>query len=289
MSCPTQGGVGAIVVEGQCLWAKVGGRTFDQGRTRTNLGGDVDAWNLSAGAQVALEGNLRLGFAGSYERTNIDTRNDASSDGDRVEGGVVLKDRWGATSLAGAVFGGYGWFDTDRPSGLPGVATAKGDHEISFGGVQARLSHLIDGGDGWYAKPLIDLNATYIDYGGLRETGGAGRLQISGNEDWVLSASPALEIGRDWTSDDLTFRPFVRLGVSFMNDNDFSLTSSFIGAPAGIAPFTITSEFDNVALDLSAGVDVLSLGGMDIKLNYDGRFSDDSQMHAGGLKVSVPF
>ena len=98
MSCPTADGSHAVVAEGECYWAKIGGRTFDQDRTWTNIGGDTEAWSISAGAQVALEGNWRFGFAGSYEQTNISTNNAAHSDGDRVEGGMVLKNRWGATT-----------------------------------------------------------------------------------------------------------------------------------------------------------------------------------------------
>jgi hypothetical protein len=40
------------MAEDQCVWARIGGRTFDQDRTWTNIGGDVEAWNISAGAQA---------------------------------------------------------------------------------------------------------------------------------------------------------------------------------------------------------------------------------------------
>jgi hypothetical protein len=42
-------------------------------------------------------------------------------------------------------------------------------------------------------------------------------------------------------------------------------------------------------LDISTGLDVISVDGLNVKLNYDGRFSDDSDMHAGGVKVGVRF
>lgn len=291
MSCPTADGAYAIIAEDQCVWAKVGGRTFDQDRTWTNIGGDIEAWSISAGAQVALQGNWRLGFAGSYEQTNLSTNNFASSDGERAEGGVVVKNRWGATTLAAAAFGGYGWFDTTRTIALAGIGAAVGEQEVAFGGVHTRLSHLLAQSGGWYVKPLVDLNATYIDYGGLSETGGgAAALFIQGNDDWVLSASPALEVGGDFKmSDGMTVRPFVRTGVTLFNDAEFTLTSSFLSAPAGVAPFTIASEFDEVFLDVAAGVDVLSAGGVEVKLNYDGRFSEDSESHAGGAKVGMKF
>ena len=84
-------------------------------------------------------------------------------------------------------------------------------------------------------------------------------------------------------------RPFVRAGVTVFNDAEFTLTSSFLSAPAGVAPFTVASEFDTVFLDVSAGLDVLTVDGLEIKLTYDGRFSEDSEMHAGGAKVGLKF
>jgi hypothetical protein len=290
MSCPTGNGAYAVVAEDQCVWARVGGRTFDQDRTWTNIGGDVEAWNVSAGAQVALQGNWRLGFAGAYEQVNLKTNNDASSDGDRIEGAVVLKNRWGGTTLAAAAFGGYGWFDTTRSIALAGIATAEGDQNIAFGGVHSRLAHLVAKGPDWYLKPLIDLNATYIEYGDVTETaGGAAALSIQGNDDWVLSASPAIELGGNMKMGGSVVRPFVRAGVTVFDDMEFALTSSFLAAPAAVAPFTVASQFDRVYFDVAAGIDVLSAGGIEVKVNYDGRFSEDSDSHAGGIKVGAQF
>lgn len=51
----------------------------------------------------------------------------------------------------------------------------------------------------------------------------------------------------------------------------------------------MNSDFDYVDLDVGAGVDVLTVNGVDIKLNYDGRFSDDSEMHSSGARVGVKF
>jgi hypothetical protein len=81
----------------------------------------------------------------------------------------------------------------------------------------------------------------------------------------------------------------VRAGITAANNADFSLTSSFLAAPAGVSPFTITSHFDSAYLDVAAGLDVIMTGELEIKLNYDGRFSDSSELHAGLLKAGVKF
>lgn len=290
MSCPTAGGANAFVAEDQCVWAKLGGRTVGWDRTRMNIGGDSEAWNVSGGVQVALQDNWRLGAALSYENSNIETNNAASSEGDRVEGALILKNRWGNTSLAAAAFGGSAWFKTERAIGLAGIEAAHGEQEIDFGGVHSRLSYLFDQG-GWYLKPMIDLNATYLDFGGFQEHGaGAVNLNVRGEQEWVLSVRPALEIGAEMRINAaILARPFMRVGGTFFDNNDFGLTSSFLGAPAGVGPFTINSKFDEAFLDVSVGVDVLSADGLEVKLNYDGHFSNNSEQHDGGIKVGVKF
>lgn len=289
MSCPTASGENAVT-EGQCLWAKVAGRIFEQDRTNTNIGGDVQAYSVSAGAQVAMgNNNWRLGFAGSYEQTELTTNNDASSEGQRAQGGVVLKNRWGPATMATGVFGGYGMFDTARSIGLAGIDTAQGEQDIRFGGAHTRLT-IAEQGNGWYIKPMLDLNATYIEYGGFTESGGgAAALMVAGSSDWVFSARPAVELGGNFEAGSTTLRPFVQLGFTYMNDAEFSMASSFVAAPAGVAPFVIASQFNNAFIDVAAGVDLLSAGGVELKINYDGRFSDDSTLHAGAVKAGVKF
>jgi hypothetical protein len=289
MSCPTATGELSVVTEDQCLWARIGGRVFDQDHTTTNIGGDVTAYTVSAGAQVALEDNWRFGFAGSYEETELTTTNKAHSTGERGEGGVVLKNRWGPVTLATAAFGGYGTFDTHRTIGLVGIGTADGVDEIRFGGGHSRLA-ILQQGEEAYVKLMLDVDATYLEYGGFNETnGGVASLHVAGNNDWVLSTMGAVELGGNFEGESGTLRPYVRAGITAVSDAEFTLSSSFLSAPAGITPFTIASRFDNMYLDVAAGLDVLTVNGLEIKLNYDGRFSDNSEMHGGSLKASAKF
>jgi hypothetical protein len=290
MSCPNADGRPNFIYEGECYWAKVGGRSSNWDRTTGNIGGDAQAWNVSGGIQVALTDTWRLGFAGSYEHTNLGTNNAASSDGDRGEGGIVLKNRWGDTSFALAAFGGYASFDTSRFIGLDGIDKASGDQGIAFGGAHARVSQLFDQG-GWYMKPFVDFDAIYLDYGGFSEHGGgAANLAVHGNSDWVLSARPAIEIGSEIAAGNgAVVRPYLRVGGLFFDNADFAATSDFLSAPAGVSSFTVTSKFDQSYFNVGAGLDVLTLDGMDVKLNYEGLFSGDSDVNSGGLKVGVKF
>jgi hypothetical protein len=161
--------------------------------------------------------------------------------------------------------------------------------EIRFGGGHSRLA-ILQQGEEAYVKLMLDVDATYLEYGGFNETnGGVASLHVAGNNDWVLSTMGAVELGGNFEGESGTLRPYVRAGITAVSDAEFTLTSSFLSAPAGITPFTIASRFDNMYLDVAAGLDVLTVNGLEIKLNYDGRFSENSEMHGGSLKASAKF
>ena len=112
--------------------------------------------------QGALGDVWRVGFAGAYERSKLDTTTNASSDADRLHGGAVLKYNPGPLLLAGAVSGGWGWYDTERQINFPGfMALATSDNEIGYVNGRFRAEYLLSNGS-WYAKPMVDFDATHI-------------------------------------------------------------------------------------------------------------------------------
>ena len=197
-------------------------------RLRRGLG------EVAGGLQSALGPVWRVGLAGAYERSSLDTDTNAWSDADRVNGGAVLKFNPGPLLLAAAVSGGWGWYDTKRPIDFPGfTALAQSDNEISYIDGRLRAEYLVSAGR-WYAKPMADLDATHINLDGVHENGafGAG-LNVRGNDETVLSATPALELGAESGIVGGTLvRPYVRGGVTLFDDPDFVLLASFEGAPS---------------------------------------------------------
>ncbi len=288
MSCPSPQDPRVVNKESECYWAQLRGRTTDWDTTRTNIGGNEDAGGVTGGMQAFVAQDLLAGGAISYEHSSVDTDNLASSDGDRFSAGMVLKALYGDTVLAGSVFGGLGSFDTTRFV-LPGV-TAHGDEDIDFAGAALRLSHTYEQGY-WYLKPILDAGATYVSYGGFSETGaGVANLVVQDENQWVLNLGAALEIGSMMIIQPGLFaRPYVRAGVTALSDTDFSLTSSFAGAPAGVAPFTVTTSYDDLFADLSAGIDVFASSGLSVNMAYDGRFGDHTTSHAASAKLRVAF
>ena len=120
----------------------------------------------------------------------------AKADSDRLNGGVALKYNPGPLLLTAAVSGGQGWYDTDRPIAFPGFsALAQADHDVSYIDGRFRAAYLFTNGS-WYAKPMVDFDATHISLDNVNEQGAGGAsLNVRGNDETVLSATPALELG----------------------------------------------------------------------------------------------
>lgn len=92
-----------------------------------------------------------------------------------------------------------------------------------------RAEYLVSAGT-WYAKPLVDLDATHVSLDGVNETGSGGMaLNVRGSEETVLSATPALELGAQFGDPNGTpVRPYVRGGATLFDDPDFVLLASFV-------------------------------------------------------------
>jgi hypothetical protein len=162
---------------------------------------------------------------------------------------------------------------------------------VAFGGGELRLSHSFEAGS-WYAKPMVEGGATYMSYGDITETGaGVANLIVDGENQWVLNAGASVEFGaRMVIQDRLLVRPSVRVGVIALSESEFSLTSRFAGAPAGVGDFTVTTAYDDVLADIGAGLDLYAIdAGLSVTLGYDGKLGESTAAHAGSAKLRMMF
>ncbi len=154
MTCPTRDGAVAFIKEGECLWARASGRAFDQESTFQTFGFDETSWQFATGAQFALGPVWRIGGAFGYEHANLETDTNAKTEGDRFDGGAVLKYNPRAFLLAAGVSGGVGSYDVSRPITFPGFhASSEGDSNIGTVDGRLRAAYLLTVGS-WYAKPV---------------------------------------------------------------------------------------------------------------------------------------
>lgn len=290
MSCKVADGSGeAVIREGQCIWVRGRARALDLDSTPDNIGADSTVGSFSAGAQLALAPDWKLGFAAGYDTISTDSGN-ATSDGDRGNIGAVLKYNPGPFLLAGSVSGGWASYDTTRSMAFGGFAgTASGDGDIDYVSGRVHAAYVVDAG-GWYVMPMVDGTVTRVDLDGFTETGTPAALAVAGGSDTIWGVSPALEIGSEFRLGDVSvLRPFVRAGVTWRDSDSVDLTAGFAGAPAGTDPFVIVTGLDDVLGDVSAGFDVINREGAALRLQYDGRFADETRQNSASIKGSVPF
>ena len=291
-SCGTRDGDNRFAKEGRCVWTRLSGNDMSLGGSSDNLGYDLRAVSLSTGIQQQISGNLFGGFALSYENSSTAVSRYANSDGNRIQGGIMAKARYGATTLALGLTGGYGWFDTKRHVDIPSPGiTAKAAQGIGSVSGHLRLAHTFERAT-WYLRPMLDGTVSYDDMGGFIESGvGGANLKVAGRDETTVSARPALEIGGELSFSGGTLaRPYLRAGfLQFFSGTTSEITASFQDAPVGVAPFTVSNKLDSTMADLSAGFDILTTGEMVLRLEYSGLYSSNVSSHTGGFKFSYPF
>ena len=290
MSCREAGGPNAAIREGECLWARARATDINVDGSATNVGSNSRVGSFSAGLQVAMAADWRIGVALGYDLISRSTQSGASTDGERTNIGAVVKYNPGPFLFAAGGAAGWGSFETDRRmafGGFAATATSKSDTDYVSGWLHA--AYLADQGR-WYLKPLVEARVTELDFSGARETGGGGfGLVIAGSRDTMLSVSPAIEVGTEFRFDALAvWRPFVRAGVTWQDEDSFVTHAAFAAAP-GAPGFQIVTDVDDVLFDISAGVDVIGVDGAVLRAQYDGRFGSTLSQNSVSLKGSVPF
>ena len=291
MGCREREGTYAYIADTQCIWLDTGAGYLDRSASGDQFGADQTSWWLGGGVQLALSETLHLGLGGRYENISQNIHDNASNDGWWGHGGASLSYNPGPWLLAGAVSGGGGRVDTKRDlsaDGYDGVAT--GEQDLSYLHGKLRAGYLIDYGN-WYLKPLVDVDATVMAFGGVDEDGGDGAaLRIGSTDQTVFSATPRLEIGGQGEMKNGAYvRPYAQLGAAIYANTDFSLEARFEDETLGIPSFTTVTDLDTVLADVSLGLDVLTEEGLNLRVSYEGLFGETTQSHAGTLRAEWRF
>lgn len=293
LSCPTAASVdtNAFLAEGQCVWARAGGRALDVNRTTENLGFADRAFGGSAGVQFAVAPNWFGSVALGYDHSEIKVDNRASARGDLFYIGGGAKYLSGNWQLSGAVAGGHANYSITRSALISGV-DAKANAPLSFISGRIRAAYVF-GSDTAYIKPLVDLDATGIRRSKIQEstrnTAPIG-LNVRGQTDTLFSVAPALEIGGQYVyGDGNLLRPFLRAGVRWLGESNLKATASFTGSPTEVPDFTVTMPIDRWMGEVSTGVELLRHDRYDARVSYEGRFGERATQHGGNLKLRAKF
>lgn len=287
-SCRVAGpGAAAIIAEGQCLWARTKGRRALREAGVDAIGAGATSWGFSGGGQVALAEHWHLGLAGGYEQVELES-GAASAHTDRGQAGLSLKHVHGRFSLSAIASGGWGQADTERVMSFGGFAgTAQGSGDIGYASGRLQAAYVMSAGS-LYVKPLAEAVLTHVWSSGVTETSPAGGgLAIAAASETFLSLSPAVEVGGNWQAGGKSVRPYVRAGVVWRERDRIGTEAHFAGA--GSPGFSVLTEIDDLVADVAAGLDVVSVEGMAVRLEGDGRFGASEISYGGSLKTSISF
>ncbi|MGA2057413.1 MAG: hypothetical protein ABSG88_19140 [Bradyrhizobium sp.] len=102
-----------------------------------------------------------------------------------------------------------------------------------------------------------------------------------------------VELGQTYfLADGPALRPFLQGGATFLSNNTWSLKSTFESAPAGVTPFTTLTSLPQTLWKVSAGIDIFGVAripGLDLRLEYQGRFGPGYNDQTGLVKLSRHF
>ncbi len=288
-SCAVAGGEFSQQRETSCLWAKPFAREFSQnaGTDRANI--DSNSAGFAGGMQTQLSEKVFVGGGFSIEETNAALDFTSRQEGTWWQFGGVLKYVDGPLKLSASVNGGQGDLDNTRQAGLvPGV-TAESGTDVTFVTNMARLAYSF-GSSGFYVTPMLDGGATYVDMDGFTESGaGALNLAVSSSDQWIFFGGPAVEVGATIAQGGFEFRPYIKAGVTFLSEDSFDVDARFAAASTSVAPFRVTSNLDDTFATLDAGVQLFSADGINLRLNYQGRFGEDSRENGVDAKLSINY
>ena len=285
LSCRQATGAYAYIREGQCSWAQLKQRVTDRSQTIDAPGSRAYVTSLSAGVQKDIGRGWFAGFGLGFAHDDISNTDHASSAGNEAMAGVVVKYAPGPISLALALDAGMGWNDNKRSITLLNE-TASASNTQNHVGAQLRAAYLLDHGL-WYAKPMVDFNATMLNIGGYTETGSSSNLTVMDSKTTILSISPGFEIGGQFKlANGSLVRPYTKLGTTFFGDTSIDTTAHLVGSTGD---FNVTSTGDRTLVDLTGGLDILATDGMTLRLNTESHFGATTRDIAASAKVGWSF
>jgi len=289
LSCPVFAGDTAILEEEACIWSKVGAAAVTQGGSP---GYDGNVYGLAAGAQFEVRPDWFVGFAAGYENASYDSNDGLSNvEGDTGFVAAALKRQWEGWLLAGAVSAGYGTFNTIRLIDLPSFrGTANGDMDVTTVAGRIRAAYTF-GNETGYVRPFVDLDVINTYTSGYDERGaGIYNLRVDSESQTTFVATPALELGaRLALQEGWVARGFVRGGVSFSSEDNWTTSAALIEAPVGSGTFEGSLALADVVGRVATGAQFTHTSGFDLTAEYEGAFGNDYSSHSGALKFSFRF
>jgi uncharacterized protein YhjY with autotransporter beta-barrel domain len=121
-----------------------------------------------------------------------------------------------------------------------------------------------------------------------RETGaGLFDLAYRSTSSVALMATPSIEIGGRVDLEGATLRPYLAAGVSFVSNGDTKARLSL--AEFSMAPFQITTNLPKTYGNVTAGLELVTSKGWELKAEYTLRGAKDLLTQSAALRLAMRF
>ncbi|MGB5833746.1 MAG: autotransporter outer membrane beta-barrel domain-containing protein, partial [Thiohalocapsa sp.] len=289
--CGDNGSAYRSVDHDRCFFMSWDAGRLDRSANASNEGFDSNWWQITAGGEVGLNQDWRVGGALSYQSRDQETssHNNSTSDGDGLLAGLRATRSFGPMELTGSVAAGYGWFDTTRNPLSSGVATAS----QSIWTLSTRIGAGYRYGDErLYVRPRIDFGYDFVDGSSFSEAGSNPyRLAVDGGGDSFFTLQPSVEVGANFKTDQgQVVRARLSAGiVQFLGNSSASMTARYVHGSASVPSFRASTDLGSTQLELGGSLDIVRTDA--ITLRADGFVSLNSVYsdYGGGLAIAIPF
>ncbi len=272
------------------IWAKGFGNFADQDNRGGVNGYDADTWGTTIGVDGPINEEWRLGGAGGYAISDVDTKNENSTaDIDSVQGSIY------------ATYDSGPWFlDTSFTFAWNMYDAARG---IAFGTINRVASSDYDGQqysgyvgtgyvyayEGWEITPMASFQYTHIAIDGYTETGaGALNLVVDSQDYDVAQSGLGIKFAYPVKDQSGTFTPEVHTKwlYDFVGDEQ-ATTSTFTGGGASFS----TRGYDPAqhSFNVGGGLSWKSKGNWTVEGTYDLELKEDFSAHTGLLTVKYAY
>ena len=261
----------------------------------------TEAGTFSGGLRMPVGDDLYLGFGAGIENFRVTNGERFSAHGRRAALGLSLTKYQGPWELYGMLSGSTGQYHASRrigiagtlPDGTPVVADGTSvSQRVGQANLRLGAAYRHAPGDGnFYLRPGLDLDASYLHSSGASERGSRYGLELRGTSQWVLSATPYLEVGVDMQAETATpVRAFLRGEVSFTNTDDIFVNATFPGADAADGTFRNYSRISDRTRRLTGGMTFYNKDNSAyMSVGYQGEWGRDTVGHTASLGFGMRF
>ncbi|WP_162497426.1 autotransporter outer membrane beta-barrel domain-containing protein [Roseovarius dicentrarchi] len=288
MACRNGKNVISLGDPGSCGWLQADATRIDQDGTG---GYDGTQYGIGGGVRFRFGDDWAAGFAAGIGQGDYDSDSGQSS-AEGTSGYVVagLGRSFDRLEISGALMASYGDYDLTRLTAIPGFQrAATGDTDVLTYGARVRAAYTF-GSDAGYVRPAFDLAVIHTDVSGYTETGaGLFDLTVGSQAQTSFAATPSIEFGGNmklqngWNLDG-----YANVGVSFLSDDDWTVSAGFAGAP-GAGRFSSSVPIPDRVGNIGLGVILSDTAGFQAQVEYGGSFGKDFNSHSLSLELSKKF